>query len=144
MAMRIVIGVIVATLSFTGCHTGITPVPQGPLSSRTYSIKTELIFGLSKNSGDLISEDEWEKFVVGYIAPKFPLGFTVIDAIGHYLSKTSGAIRERSKLVIIVYNGSAEAEAAIEQIRADYRQLFDQEAVLRFSVSMSYQAKQSP
>jgi hypothetical protein len=142
MAKRILIVVVAATLALGGCQTALLPAQSESFSSGEYFIRTELIFGLSKNSGDLISEGEWEKFVAGYIVPKFPLGFTVIDAIGHYLSKTNREIRERSKLVLIVYHGSSEAEAAIEQIRADYRQLFDQEAVLRFSVPVRHQVKQ--
>ena len=95
MSQRILIVTVAATLALGCCRTALLPAQWESLSSGEYFIRTELIFGLSKNSGDLISEDEWEKFVAGYIVPKFLPGFTVIDAIGHYLSHTHGEIRER-------------------------------------------------
>ena len=69
-------------------------------------LKTELIFGLSKPSGDLITDDQWLAFVDGYIAPRFPVGFTVVDALGHYLSHDKVPVRERSKILILVYPSS--------------------------------------
>ena len=101
-------------------------------------LKTELIFGLSKPSGDLVTDAQWLAFVDSNIAPRFPVGFTVVDALGHYLSHDKVPVRERSKILILVYPASREADVAIEEISAEYKKLFEQEAVLRITAPVSH------
>jgi hypothetical protein len=108
------------------------PVADVPLYGDVL-IKTELIFGLSKPDGDLVSEAEWQKFLDEYITPRFREGLTVLDADGQYLTQSQQVIKERSKIVILLYKNSEEINASIEYIRSSYKQLFQQESVLRVS-----------
>jgi len=116
---------VVGPLS-AGCQSAATREPS--------LVKTELYFGLSRSSGPDVTEREWREFVDTRIAPQFPSGLTIIDAAGQHLSKARALVRERSKLVILVYPPTAEADAAIDAIRRDYVRRFEQEAVLRVTV----------
>jgi hypothetical protein len=90
-------------------------------------LRTELLFGLSRPGGDVVTDAQWQEFVDRNIAPRFPAGFTVVEA----------AVRERSKILILVYPSSPEADAAVEHISADYKKLFEQEEVLRVTIPVS-------
>lgn len=130
-------------LSATACATpkGDSPASkpsQKPLTADIplygdILVKTELIFGLSKPDGGLVSEAEWQKFLDEYITPRFKEGLTVLDADGQYLMQSQQVIKERSKIVILLYKDSEETNASIEYIRSSYKQLFQQESVLRVS-----------
>lgn len=96
-------------------------------------VRTELYFGLSKAGGGVVSESQWEEFVDGYITAKFKKGLTVVDANGQWLGETGEVIKEGTKIVILVHSDSEGAEEAIGYIREKYKELFEQESVLRVS-----------
>ncbi len=94
-------------------------------------IKTELYFGLSKPDGGVVSEAEWEGFVDEYITPRFKEGLTIIDADGQWMEENGELIKERTKIVILFHSNSGDKKEDIEYIRDKYKELFDQEAVVR-------------
>lgn len=98
--------------------------------------KDELYFGLSKPRGGMISEAEWQVFLSRVITPRFPEGLTVVDAYGQYLNKQGKLNREKTKLVILIYENSQAKNQLIEQIIANYKQTFRQESVLRVTSSV--------
>lgn len=55
----------------------------------------------------------------------------VVTARGQWRHDTGRIARETSKMLVILYQPSAESEVAIEAIRAAYKQGFDQESVMR-------------
>jgi hypothetical protein len=118
--------------SLTGCSSGaggtIRPVPA---IDTTVLVRTELYFGLSKAHGGQVSEVEWAGFLDSVVTPRFPEGLTVLDAAGQYRMESGVIVRERSKLVILFHEDMPALNAAVEEIRAAYRRLFDQESVLR-------------
>jgi len=110
-----------------------SPLAEGVPPYGNVLVKTELIFGLSKSDGGLISEVEWQKFLDEYITPKFKEGLTILDADGQYLTQSNEVIKERSKIVILLYEYNEEINESIEYIRSSYKKLFQQESVLRIS-----------
>jgi hypothetical protein len=124
-----------------------TPVPQeqkeqkGSLATDTQLygktlVRTELIFGLSKPDGEAISEVQWQKFLDDFITPKFKEGLTVLDANGQYQTQNKEIIKEKAKILILLYEDNEEVNAAIESIRAAYKEIFQQESVLRVSATV--------
>jgi hypothetical protein len=92
-------------------------------------IETTLFLGLGKPTGGEVSQAEFDAFVAEEIAPRFPQGFTLLDAHGAWRNKDGTTAKESSRLLIIVH--PVEDERAIEEIAAKYRARFAQEAVLR-------------
>lgn len=93
-------------------------------------IETQLYFGMSKPSGALVSEREWQVFVTCEIAPRFPEGFSVLDGAGFWRdAKTQKTISEKSKVVVRMHDDNA--DAAIGAIVAAYKMQFQQDAVMR-------------
>lgn len=100
-------------------------------SSQKTLFKDELYFGLTKPSGETISESEWQQFVNDVITPRFREGLTVLNGSGQFLNSSGILIRENSKIVILIYESSPEKERAIHQIIETYKKTFQQESVLR-------------
>ncbi len=94
-------------------------------------IEAKLTFGRSKPDGSCISDVEWNSFRDHHIVPRFSRGFTTLG--GGCWTKEDGeeeTIQEGAVLVIIVYHDSMEARRSIDCIKASYKDLFEQDAVL--------------
>lgn len=95
-------------------------------------VRVELIFGLDIKSGGRISEAEWRAFLEKEVTPRFPDGLTAFDAYGQWRVPADGRIaRLDSKVLLIWYAPSAEAEANIQAIRQAYKTRYDQISVMR-------------
>ncbi len=104
--------------------------PQACLAGKPM-IETQLYFGLSKSHG-AVSAREWEGFVEREVTPRFPEGFTILDARGFWLSaQAKHTISENSKVLIRVHDGAAKDNEAIGAIIESYKRAFAQESVLR-------------
>lgn len=94
--------------------------------------KVELYFGLAIPSGGQVSNDAWQTFVDDVVTPRFPDGLTIDKVAGQWQDEATGAtIQEESRVLMILYTPSAESEQAIEEIRATYKQKFQQDSVMR-------------
>jgi Protein of unknown function (DUF3574) len=95
-------------------------------------VRTELFFGLAKSDGE-VTETEFRRFLHECVAPRFPDGFTVVAGFGHFRDDDRIPIEERSKVLILLYPDDARQESGkrIEEIREAYKEIFQQESVLR-------------
>lgn len=94
--------------------------------------RVELIFGLDIKGGGRISETEWRAFLEQEVTPRFPDGLTAFDAYGQWRVPADGRIaRLDSKVLLIWYAPSAEAEAGIQAIREAYKARYRQISVMR-------------
>jgi len=93
--------------------------------------RTELLFGLSRSGGPNITKDEFKRFIDTKVTPRFPEGLTVLSGDGQFKDASGTIVQEGSKLLILVYPFSLQRSKAVEDIRRDYKELFQQESVLR-------------
>lgn len=96
-------------------------------------IKDELYFGLNKPNGTQISETEWQNFLNQAITPRFKKGLTVLDTQGQYLSNNGELVKEKSRVVILIYEMNPETNRAIDEIIDEYKRRFEQESVMRIT-----------
>jgi hypothetical protein len=92
---------------------------------------TELFFGRDRQNAAPVSEAEWQGFVDASVTPRFQDGLTMFDANGQYLMDNGTLVRENSKIIILIHDGSAASSRGIDTIREEYKQQFSQESVLR-------------
>lgn len=92
-------------------------------------IKTELYFGLSKKNG-VVTAEEWNTFKVNYISKRFS-GYTEIQSKGFWTNPKGETVSENSRLIIYLNEGSTQDSLDIVYVINNYKQLFDQEAVLK-------------
>lgn len=93
--------------------------------------RLELYFGTQRPGGAPVTDAEWAAFLDEEVTPRFPDGLTVLEGNGQWRNSQGVITRETSTLLIILYEPSAEKHAAIEDIRAAYKDRFDQESVMR-------------
>lgn len=118
------VGLLTTTPACTNCLTRAE-------SSQKTLIKDELYFGLSKPGGKTISEVEWQQFLNRVITPRFKDGLTVMDANGQYLNNSGKLSREKTKLIILVYETNQSKNQMVQEAISSYKKTFQQEAVLR-------------
>lgn len=101
--------------------------------------RTELYFGRSRPDGGTVSDAEWEQFLVDEVTPRFPDGFTILNATGQYREKSGKIISEPSEVLVFLYTRKTKQESRrkIEEIRAAYVKKFSQESVLRMDIRKS-------
>ena len=88
------------------------------------------MFGRTVGSRLAVSEGAWSRFVEREITPRFPDGFTVLDARGQWRNPASNRIiRQPSKIVRIVLPGNPEDVARLNEIVEAYKVRFEQQSV---------------
>ena len=95
--------------------------------------RTELYFGRSIPGGGTVSDEEWERFLADVVTPRFPDGFTIINATGQSREKDGTLDKERTEILVFFYpvNDRTASRRKIEEIRRAYVKQFKQESVLR-------------
>lgn len=103
--------------------------PPCPPETRA-AVLDGLYFGTAKPDG-VVAREDWNGFLEGSVAPRFPLGSTSWEASGRWRDAAGRVTREASRVLHIVHPDSPESEQALRQIMAEYKARFRQEAVLR-------------
>jgi hypothetical protein len=116
-------------LSAAGCAARTSPVVE-PLPGGQAFLRSELYFGRLKPDGSVVTDAEWRAFVVEHVTPRFPDGFTVLDAVGQYRTGAGEIKTEPTKVLLVAHSPEAGPRAAIQELRDIYRRLFQQESVL--------------
>jgi hypothetical protein len=107
--------------------------PAHPASTQGW-VRTELYFGLgpADHPDEGISEAQWLDFVDHEVTPRFPAGLSAVNMYGQWQGKGAAEpSRLRSKVLIILYPGTAENSAKIDAIRAAWKQRTGDRSVLR-------------
>jgi hypothetical protein len=93
--------------------------------------RTELLFGLSRSGGPDITEEEFDHFIDTEVTRRFPDGLTLLSGDGQFKDASGAIVEEGSKLLILLYPFSKHSSGLVEEIRTAYKELFQQESVLR-------------
>lgn len=95
-------------------------------------VHTQLYFGLAKPNGTVVTAEQYQDFLDTFITERFPDGLTSLQARGQWRDvATKRIVAEDSRVLVLVHDGSAGAEARIAEIAAEYKRRFEQDAVLR-------------
>jgi hypothetical protein len=107
------------------------PVAACPPGTEAATI-AEAFFGRSAAGREVVSDDDWARFMAEVVTPAFPDGLTVLDGAGQWRARNGRVARERSKVLVVALPGGT-AAAALERlapVRAAYRARFGQESVM--------------
>lgn len=112
-----------------GCASGSQasskkPVPGAPNTIPPQWLRTELHLVA-------VGADDWEAFLAERVTPRFPGGFTVVEALGQWRPPQGEIRRLATKVLVILHPPTSEAEQAIESIRREYCEAFALQTVLR-------------
>ena len=118
--------------SMAAADNNATLAPRCDTKGAGYA-RTELFFGKSIADGGTITDTAFTEFLDREVTPRFPAGFTVVPAMGHYREASGVIDHEASDMVILLYpqDSTDDASRKIDEIRAVYNKTFHQESVLR-------------
>ena len=116
-------------LGTAGCGVGSVP-GACVLPTQKPMIDVDFYFGRDIAARAAVTDAEWQDFAAREITPRFPDGFTVLDAQGQWRNPESGTVkREASKLVRVIAPDGDNLSARVEAVSLAYRQRFHQDAV---------------
>ncbi|HEY2051803.1 MAG TPA: DUF3574 domain-containing protein [Caulobacteraceae bacterium] len=101
------------------CPPGMKPV-----------LTAQMVFGRDKGEKLGVSEADWRDFVDREVATRFPSGFTVMDAVGQWRDDQGEAVREPSKVLLIVLSGAPHEGERLAGLARAYKRQFQQRSVL--------------
>ena len=88
-------------------------------------VVADLLFGRTH-----VSEPSWARFLATEVTPRFPDGFTVIDAKGQWRAPGGEKIsREGSKVLTIAMPPGADNDERLQKIIEAYKTRFKQQSV---------------
>ena len=99
-------------------------------------IKTVMYFGRGKRQADgylnpvYVSAEQFEKFMVDVIGPRFPLGFTHVMAEGFWRYSSGNTMQEKTEIVVIIHGEQEEHAIKVDFIAEEYCLMFQQESVM--------------
>jgi len=134
MALRrmLVLSFLALSLALPGALAPLPLLAQPACREGAYAMaRLELYFGTQRPGGAPVTEAEWAGFLDEEVTPRFPDGLTVLEGNGQWRNSQGVITRETSTVLVILYDPAAQKETAIEDIRAAYKDRFDQESVMR-------------
>lgn len=107
--------------------------PGGPLceAGDTVMVRDVIYFGRNRPDGGTVSDAEWETYLDAVVTPRFPAGFTVAEAQGHWRGERGVVERERTMVLTLLHSGDGRSREAVQALTSEYIRRFHQEAVLR-------------
>ena len=91
-----------------------------------------LFMGRGSGGIEVVSDQDWDTFLADTITPRFPDGLSVIDVAGQGASADGTLDRERTKMLLVLVPPADEtALNRMNEIGAEYKRRFTQDAVLR-------------
>lgn len=112
----------------TGCQSPSGAVPPKAFAGSQAWLRTELYMGA-------VPVADWQRFLSGEVTPRFPGGFTVLEAQGQWQAP-SGEIRSLpSRVLVLLHPADPKSEAGIESIRSAFKERFRHVSVLRSTSS---------
>jgi Protein of unknown function (DUF3574) len=128
IAIRAALSVVIVGAMQTGLHAETSTAScYGTQQPKQIA---ELLFGRDIGHRVGVSEGAWTNFAAREMMPRFPDGLTVMDTVGQWRDRTSGAIvREPSKHVEIVLPGNGDDEMRLDAIVKAYKDKFHQQSV---------------
>jgi hypothetical protein len=99
---------------------------EAPAVPRLQSV---LYFGQARPGGE-IGEAEWQAFLAEEVHARFPNGLTQWEATGEWRGASGAEVKERTKVVLLLNDDTAQTRKAIAELIDRYKSAFQQEAVL--------------
>jgi hypothetical protein len=99
-------------------------------------LRTELYFSVGSidRKEGAVSPARWREFLDKEVTPRFPDGFSVLDAYGQWRDKgAKEPERLSTKVIVILHENSPKNAGSIEAIRLAYKRITGDLSVLRLS-----------
>jgi len=100
-----------------------------PADSCAEGMVSRLYFGQATPVGAVTSA-QWRAFVAQSVTPRFPAGFTELQAQGHWRDDRGTIVEEETRIVEIAHDGASLSRERVRDVAAEYKTRFAQQSVL--------------
>ncbi|MGN6393686.1 MAG: DUF3574 domain-containing protein [Gemmatimonadales bacterium] len=94
-------------------------------------VRDVVYFGRNRPDGGTVSDADWQAFLDQVVTPRFPAGFSVVEATGQWRGRSGVVEHERTEVLTVLHAGNETDRRAVAELAAEYKRRFHQEAVLR-------------
>jgi hypothetical protein len=129
--MRMRGGRLALALALGACAPAVHANAPARVGQQEAWIADRLYLGRSMPGGGMVSDEAWAAFLAEVVTPRFPGGLTVLRGDGQWRDARGVLVREPSFVLEIIHPAGAAADAALDEIAAEYRRRFRQESVMR-------------
>jgi hypothetical protein len=98
-------------------------------------VRDVIYFGRNRPGGGVVSDAEWRGYLDSVVTPRFPDGLTVVEARGQWRGRGGVVEREQAEVLTLFHPDDAVSRRAVNEVAAEYKRRFGQEAVLRERVA---------
>jgi hypothetical protein len=98
-------------------------------------VRDVIYFGRNRPEGGAVSDAEWRGYLDSVVTPRFPDGLTVVEAHGQWRGRGGAVEREQAEMLTLFHPDDAVSRRAVDELAAEYKRRFGQEAVLRERVT---------
>ena len=100
-------------------------------SGTTAGMRAELLLGRNAGQQLGVTRGQFRAFLDAEVTPRFPNGFTIIDANGQWREgPEAGIVREPSFALLVVLRDDADGARRLQEIADAYKHRFQQQSVL--------------
>lgn len=118
---------IALSLVLTACASA---TPLACASGTSPMTKYELFLGQNIGTTGRVSDEDWRRFLADEVTPRYPDGFTVLEAAGQWRDPMGTIIAEQSRNLVVIVRDPVSELPKITAIRDTYKTRFRQDAVL--------------
>jgi len=127
MVRSLIVLHIALAITLAGC----AAVPASRCGAGEQLLVSELLYFGTEKHGGVVTPEEWSGFLRDVVTPRFPEGLTVWPASGQWRSAGGAVTREASHVLNLIHPETEVAESAVRETVTEYKNRFQQEAVLR-------------
>lgn len=127
MLRRLIVLHIALAVTLAGC----AAAPALRCGAGEQLLVSELLYFGTERPGGVVTAEEWSGFLRDVVTPRFPEGLTVWPASGQWRAAGGAVTREASHVLNLIHPETEAAESAVRETVTEYKNRFQQEAVLR-------------
>lgn len=124
-------GRLALALALGACAPAVHANAPAPAAAWEAWMADRLYLGRSLPGGGTVSDDAWAAFLAEVVTPRFPDGLTVLRGDGQWRDARGVIVRESSFVLEVFHPAGAAADAALDEVAAEYRRRFGQKSVMR-------------
>lgn len=115
---------ILLLMFLAGC--GGTQSPPGSVKQ----VSSTIYCGRNIPAGGQVTDAQFADFIDKVVTPAFPAGLTVFDAYGQMRTTAGQIVKQTTKVIVLVHDGSSKRMAAVQNVIDSYRQQFGKPQVM--------------
>lgn len=86
-------------------------------------VQAEIYCGRNIPGGGEVTEEQFAQFLTGVVTPEFPLGMTVYDAYGQMEDPDGNIVKQRTKVILLVFEKSGMGDESVRKIIDAYKEM---------------------